>query len=161
MAAIDDQYLTLKIDDEDYAVEIGVVQEIRSMPGAFTSLPDAPRFVRGVINLRGVIIPVYDLRARFGLPKLEDERFAVIAVLEYEHRIVGLIVDGVSDVLTIPEPSAQACGMVGAETSTPLIRCVAHVSDRLVALLNLSAVFSREYSAPCGVPATFSSEEAR
>src|SRR6058998_2848247 len=98
-AADGPQYLTFRLGAEEYGVEILKVQEIRSY-SAVTPVPNTPRAVRGVMNLRGQIIPVLDLRTKFGMPEAEYSRFAVVIVVVISGKVVGLLADGVSDVLT-------------------------------------------------------------
>src|SRR5581483_10415500 len=91
------QFLTFTLGGESYGVEILAVQEIKG-GAAITPIPNAPRHVRGVMNLRGTIIPVVDLRTRLGMPAPEDDRVTVIVVVRVGARTQGLIVDAVSDV---------------------------------------------------------------
>src|SRR5271169_1648890 len=90
-----------RLGDEEYGVEIGQVQEINRMM-TITRVPRAPSFMKGVINLRGQLIPIVDLRERFEMPAIEPTKATRIVVVEIGHSRIGLIVDGVSEVLKLP-----------------------------------------------------------
>jgi purine-binding chemotaxis protein CheW len=131
------QVLLFVLGEAEYAVEIRTVEEIRPASVAVTPVPRAPQWVRGVMNLRGVIVPVYDLRARFGMPRLADERFAVVVVVRVAKKTVGLFVDSVADVATIDPATVQAQSTLGADVAMPLIAGIGHVEARVVMLLAL------------------------
>jgi purine-binding chemotaxis protein CheW len=99
---IDDMYLTFAVGGEEYGVGIGFVTEIVGMQRVM-EVPDVPAFIRGVINLRGKVIPVMDVRLRFGMPEKEYTERTVIIVLDVDNVPIGLAVDAVSDVREIPE----------------------------------------------------------
>jgi len=107
MSAIDkadapaSEFLTFRLGDESYGIEILKVQEIRGYETP-TAIANAPAFIKGVINLRGVIVPVLDLRIKFKLPKASYDEFTVVIILNVAGRVVGVVVDSVSDVLTLP-----------------------------------------------------------
>lgn len=107
------QLIAFEIEEESYGVEITAVREIRAWTGA-TSLPSTPLFVRGVINLRGAIVPILDLRARFNRPMVEPTKTHVVVVIAIEERLVGLLVDAVSDIVTVSradiQPPPEFCG---------------------------------------------------
>src|SRR5947209_7188399 len=106
-AADGPQYLTFRLGAEEYGVEILKVQEIKSY-SPITPVPNTPRAVKGVMNLRGRIIPVVDLRLKFGMPETEYNRFAVVIVVAISSKVVGLLADGVTDVLTLAKTNVQA-----------------------------------------------------
>src|SRR4051812_25063150 len=95
------EYLTYRAGAEEYGVDIQTVQEIRSYE-APTRIPGAPRFVKGVVNLRGVIVPIVDLRLRLECEQADYTPFTVVIVLAARQRVVGVVVDSVSDVLDLP-----------------------------------------------------------
>ena len=105
-----DQFLTFILGNEEYGIEILKVQEIKSW-GPFTPIPNAPEYVLGVINLRGAIVPIVDLRSRFGLPPQEYTTTTAIIIVHTEvddqPRIIGLVVDQVSDCLLYTSPSPR------------------------------------------------------
>src|SRR5262245_48308588 len=109
------QYLTFRLGGEEYGVEILRVQEIKGFSTA-TPIPNTPPYVLGVMNLRGTIIPVIDLRARLGMPKADATQFSVIVVVRVSARVVGVVVDGVSDVLDIPASDVQPAPELGTST---------------------------------------------
>lgn len=129
------QYLTFSIGGEVYGVEILRVQEIKGY-GTVTPVPNAPSFVCGVMNLRGTIVPVIDLRQRLGLARADANRFTVIIVVNVNDRVSGLIVDSVSDVLTIPAESIQAPPELGMRQESRFVRGMAKVGERLAILLD-------------------------
>lgn len=99
-AGASNEFLTFTLGDEEYGVDILKVQEIRGYD-TVTKIPDAPDFIKGVINLRGTIVPVIDLRIKFHLGKVEYNSFTVMIILNVAKRVVGIVVDGVSDVLAL------------------------------------------------------------
>lgn len=130
------QYLTFKLADEQYGVEILSVQEIKGY-STVTPLPNVDPYVRGVMNLRGTIIPVVDLRRRLGLPEGKLDRFTVIIVLKVGAKVLGLIVDAVSDVLNLAESEIQAPPEIGKRPDAGFVRGIAKNGDRLVMLLDV------------------------
>lgn len=136
------QLVTFKLAGEEFGIEILSVQEIiRIMQ--ITIVPRTPVFIEGVINLRGKVIPVLDLRKRFGMPEVERDSQTRIIVMEFAQKIVGFLVDEVSEVLRIPAdtmeppPSVIAAG-VGAE----YIKGVGKLNDRLLILLDLDGLMN-------------------
>src|SRR5262249_43921894 len=95
------QFLTFTLDSEEYGIEILKVQEIKGF-SKITPIPNAPPFVKGVMNLRGAVVPIVDLRSRFSMAAREYDQFTVIIVVNLGAKVVGLVVDTVSDVMTIP-----------------------------------------------------------
>ncbi len=96
-----DQYVTFIINDETYGIEVLRVKEIVGMTN-IRGVPNSERYLKGVMNLRGTVVPVIDLRIKFGLPEKEYDSFTVILILEMTSSLVGVIVDSVSDVITAP-----------------------------------------------------------
>lgn len=95
------EYLSLKLGEEEYGIDILRVQEIRSYEPP-TRIANSPAYLKGVVNLRGVIVPVVDLRLKFALDRAEYNEFTVVIVLNVAHRVVGVVVDSVSDVIQFP-----------------------------------------------------------
>lgn len=139
----ENQYLTFTIGPEEYGVEVLKVQEIKGYT-AVTPIPNTPRHIRGVMNLRGVIVPVIDLRMKFGLPPSEYNKFTVIIVVTLKTRITGLIVDTVSDVLNIRSEAIQSTPEISGKVDTSCLCGMAKVSDRLVILLDIDRVLGEE-----------------
>ena len=123
------QYLTFKLADDDYGVEILSVQEIKSR-SPITPIPNTPDYVKGVMNLRGKIIPVMDLGLRLGKERANDSRFAVIVVVKIGDKIVGLAVDAVSDVLSFGRADLQSAAELGAHIESPFVQSVARSGER-------------------------------
>jgi purine-binding chemotaxis protein CheW len=145
------QYLTFRLGDEEYGVEILKVQEIKGY-SAVTPVPNTPPYVKGVMNLRGTIVPVMDLRAKFGMAEAEYNQFTVIIVLTVGAKVMGLIVDAVSDVLNIPRADVQATPDFGAQVDARFISGMAKAGEKLVVLLDIDTVIG-DATAPVAVPA--------
>jgi purine-binding chemotaxis protein CheW len=131
------QYLTFTLGQEEYGIEILVVQEIRGY-AAVTPVPNTPRHVRGVMNLRGTIIPVIDLRRLFGLAEVEYSRFNVIVVVTVGSKVMGVLVDAVSDVLTLPPENIQPPDF--GEAGGGAVSGLAQAGDKVVLLLDIDRV---------------------
>jgi purine-binding chemotaxis protein CheW len=134
------QLVAFSIGDQTYGVEITSVREIRAWNGA-TPLPNTKEFVRGVINLRGTIVPIFDLRARFGDGTTIPTRKHVVVVMAVREKWAGMLVDAVSDILTV---SARDIHPVpeGNVLDTELLRGIVTHEDRMVGLIDLDAVMS-------------------
>jgi len=135
-AADGPQYLTFRLGAEEYGVEILKVQEIKSY-SPITPVPNTPRAVKGVMNLRGRIIPVVDLRLKFGMPETEYNRFAVVIVVAVSSKVVGLLADGVTDVLTLAKTNVQAAPDFGTPIEAGLIGGMAKAGEKVVILLDV------------------------
>lgn len=142
-----DQYLTFIVAGEEYGVDILRVQEIRGWESA-TPLPNAPKHIKGVINLRGTIVPITDLRSCFGLPQVEYSPITVVIVLkvhgEKASRTVGVVVDAVSDVHTLAKEQMRAAPEMGETAATEAIRGLASVNDKMVILLDMDKLLKLE-----------------
>jgi purine-binding chemotaxis protein CheW len=137
------KYLTFGLEREDYAIDVLRVHEIRTS-GAITAVPNAPAHVRGVMNLRGTIIPVVDLRTRLGMPEIEAGRVTAIVVITVGAKIMGLIVDSVSDVIDIPPAAVQPPGGFTGHIDTRFLTGLARADGRLVVLLDLERLLGSE-----------------
>jgi purine-binding chemotaxis protein CheW len=136
------QLVTFSTGDEEFGVDILRVQEIiRTM--AITKVPKSPEFVEGVINLRGKVIPIIDLRRRFGLQSKEHDKHTRIIVIEINTMIVGFVVDSVSEVLRIPASTVEPPPPVVAGLESEYISGVGKLEDRLLILLDLDRLLSR------------------
>jgi len=137
------QLVTFSIGEEEFGVDILKVQEIiRTME--ITKVPKAPDFVEGVINLRGKVIPIIDLRRRFGLSSKEHDKHTRIIVIEINNMIVGFVVDSVSEVLRIPAGTVEPPPAVVAGMESEYISGVGKLQDRLLILLDLDRLLSNE-----------------
>lgn len=137
------QLVTFLIGNEEYAVDIKMVQEINRM-SQITKVPNAPSFVDGVINLRGRIIPVINLRSKIGLEKIESDKHTRIIVVEVLDKTVGFIVDSVREVLRIPESITEAPPELVTNINSDFIKAVGKLDDRLLILIDLEKVLSSE-----------------
>lgn len=136
---MEEQLVVFQLAGETYGVDIGCVQEIIRMQPV-TTVPRTPSFVEGVINLRGRIIPVIDLRKRFGLPLAEATASSRIIVVEVSGLVVGLIVDSVSEVLRLPQEDIEPTPPIVAGVDTAYLKGVGKWNDRLVILLDVAKV---------------------
>jgi len=139
------KYLTFKLAAEEYGLEILKVQEIIQMQ-AITRIPRTPEFVRGVINLRGKVIPVVDLRRKFSIDSIEDtERTCIIVVQIRSHDhvlIMGVIIDEVREVLDIPEASIEDAPAFGSSIDTEFILGMGKIGQTVKILLDIDKVLS-------------------
>ena len=131
------EYLSFRIEDNEYSVEIMSVREIRGWTRT-TSLPHAPPFVRGVINLRGTVLPVVDLAVRLGLEASEPEERNVIIVVDVGSRVMGLRVDAVSDILSFSDDQLQPPPDMTSKSR--FVRALTILDERMVRILDLEAV---------------------
>jgi purine-binding chemotaxis protein CheW len=127
------------IGDQEFCVDIMSVREIRGWTPA-TALPHAPNFVRGVINLRGAVLSIVDLAARLGFAPAEPTARHVIIVAQVGTQLVGLLVDAVSDILTVPNDEIQATPAVASDMSLSFVRGVLAVEGRMISLIALDSV---------------------
>jgi len=137
------QLVTFSIGEEEFGVDILKVQEIIRMM-EITKVPRAPEFVEGVINLRGKVIPILDLRKRFGLVARSHDKHTRIIVIEINNMIVGFVVDSVSEVLRIPSSTVEPPPPVVSGLESEYISGVGKLEDRLLILLDLDRLLSNE-----------------
>ncbi|MDR3710881.1 MAG: chemotaxis protein CheW [Capsulimonadaceae bacterium] len=137
------QLLTFQLAGEEYGLDILTVQEIRGFVPA-TQLPNSPKHIRGVLNLRGNIVPLYDLREMFNLPQIEYDQFAAIVVVTIEGRVIGLVVDRVSEVMTASNGDMQPSPNVGAAAEQGCIRGILRHEERLVILLDAVVLLTKD-----------------
>jgi len=135
------QVVSFKLGSEEYGVDIAQVQEINRMV-AVTHVPRAPQFMEGVINLRGQLIPIIDLRTRFGMPRAEHTKNTRIVVTEIGTKRVGMVVDSVSEVLRLPVDHIEPAPEMITGVDTEYIRGVGKIEDRLIILLDLAKIIS-------------------
>ena len=134
---------TFFLDREEYGVDVKLVQEIIRVT-EITPVPRAPEFIRGVINLRGRIIPVLDLKRKLGLGDVAQGRASRIVVVKVRERLIGLLVDGASQVLKVPLPSIEAAPEEVVQIDDNFIRGVAKLEARLIILVDLPKVLQLE-----------------
>lgn len=133
------QLVTFKIGDEEFGVDILQVQEIIKMP-EYTRVPNSPRAVVGVINLRGKVIPVLDFRLQLGLEQREPDRMTRIAVVEINSRVIGFIVDQVSEVIRINKSITEAPPAMVRGISSEFITSIGKLDERLLIMLDLEKI---------------------
>mgnify|MGYP001606260547 CR=1 FL=1 len=135
------QLVSFKIGDEEFGVDILKVQEINRMVEV-TRVPNAPEYVDGVINLRGKVIPIIDLRTRLRMPRKDHDKDTRIVVVELSGKVVGFVVDAVSEVLRIPKSVTEPPPSVVAGVEAEYITAVGKLEDRLLILLDLEKVLT-------------------
>lgn len=145
MAATADsgQFLTFTLKNEEYGIEILKVQEIKGF-SKITPIPNAPTFVRGVMNLRGTVVPIIDLRARFSMSEKDYDQFTVIIVVNVGSRVVGLVVDTVSDVLNIPTDSIAEPPELTGSGDGSCITGMGKLGERIIMLLDIGRLVGAE-----------------
>jgi purine-binding chemotaxis protein CheW len=136
------QVVGFRIGDETFGVRIGSVREIVRVP-EITSVPNAQDTIEGVINLRGKIIPVMDLRKRFGQVEIQPDKKNRILVVELENKLVGLIVNSASEVLKIPPSEIESPGSVFADGESSYVTGVGKLKGRLIILLDITKLLHR------------------
>ena len=135
------QVVSFRLGNEEYGVDIAQVQEIIRMVEV-THVPRAPHFMEGVINLRGQLIPIIDLRTRFGMPRIKSTKSTRIVVTDIGNKRVGIVVDSVSEVLNIPIEHVEDAPEMIAGVGTEYIQGVGKVNDRLIIMLDLTMVIT-------------------
>jgi purine-binding chemotaxis protein CheW len=140
------QLVTFDLGTEEYAVDILKVQEINRM-AEIARVPNAPDFVKGVINLRGRVIPVVSLRQRFGMPEKDEDDRSRIMIMDVQGLTVGVLVDAVSEVLRIPESTVEETPQLATEIGAEFIRGIAKLEDRLIILIDMDRLIERSEGA--------------
>ena len=133
------QYLTFRLDNQEYGIPIVEVQEIKGWT-RMTPVPNAPAHMLGVLNLRGTIIPVVDLRTRFGLPRKDHDEFTVIMVVSMGERLAGLVVDSVSDVVNAPDDAVRENPEANSNIDQRFFRGLIEAKGKLVILLDVMQI---------------------
>jgi purine-binding chemotaxis protein CheW len=129
------QYLTVNLADEEYGIDILAVREIRGWTSV-TRIPQAPGYVLGVLNLRGAIVPVLDLRLRFGLSREEYSGTTVTVIITVAGRLFGIVVDAVSDVLDVEQNNVRPVPDMGTAVDTEYLKGLTSIGERMVLLLD-------------------------
>ena len=139
------EYLSFKLGHEEYGIDILKVQEIRGYEQP-TRIANAPHFIKGVVNLRGVIVPIVDMRLRFELPEVKYDAFTVVIILNVAHRTVGMVVDSVSDVLELPasqiKPAPEFNGAIDATYITGLGTIKHGDDERMLILMDIEQMMT-------------------
>jgi len=137
------EFLTFTLGEEEYGVDILKVQEIRGYD-AVTRIPDTPDFIKGVVNLRGAIVPVVDLRLKLRLSSAEYNSFTVMIVLNIARRVVGIVVDSVSDVIQLAAEQVHAAPEFGGHVDTRFISGLGTIDQRMLILLDIEKLLSSQ-----------------
>jgi purine-binding chemotaxis protein CheW len=141
------QFLTFILGSEEYGVDILQVQEIKGW-GEVTRIPNMPDYILGVINLRGTIVPIMDLRKRFQLPEANYDAMTVVIVVKVrgkdQDRIVGLVVDAVSEVYDLSDQSMAPTPDFGCNIDIDFIDGIANIEDKLIILMNVDKLVSHD-----------------
>lgn len=134
--SFEQEYLTFTLGVEEYAIDILKVQEIRGYD-AVTTIANAPEFIKGVINLRGTIVPIVDLRIKFNLGKVEYTPFTVVIILNVGTRVVGIVVDSVSDVISMASQQVRPAPEFASGVDTDYIVGLATAGERMLIVVNI------------------------
>lgn len=135
------EYLTFRLDHEEYGIDILKVQEIRGYEPP-TRIANAPNFIKGVVNLRGTIVPIVDMRLKFNCSKAEYNAFTVVIILNLHNRIVGIVVDSVSDVMELPAESVKAAPDIDSVIDSDAVLGLGSLDDRMLILLDIEKLMS-------------------
>jgi len=135
------EVLVFVLGAEEYGVDILKVQEIRGYEKV-TPIPSAPSYLKGVVNLRGTIVPVIDLRVKFGMKEPRYDAFTVVVILRLAQRVIGVVVDGVSDVVALTEKEVKEAPQLGTVVDASFIAGLATQNDRMVLLLDIERLLS-------------------
>lgn len=136
------QFVAFVVGDQTYCVDIMSVREIRAWTGT-TSLPNAAEFVRGVINLRGVVVPIIDLRTRFGQGETDPTKSHVVVIVMIDGKLNGMLVDGVSDILTIKETDVMPIPDTGSEVENPYLEGLISMDEEMIAMIALDRLIEK------------------
>ena len=140
-AAGANEFLTFTLGAEEYGVDILKVQEIRGY-GTVTRIPEAPDFVKGVINLRGTIVPVVDMRLKFKLGKADYNTFTVMIILNVADRVVGMVVDSVSDVVALTPSQIRPAPELGSAVGAQFLTGIGALDSRMLILLDIERLMT-------------------
>ena len=139
--AIGSEFLTFTLGSEEYGIDILKVQEIRGYD-AVTTIANTPNFIKGVINLRGTIVPIVDLRIKFQLGTVEYNQMTVVIILNLGHRVVGIVVDSVSDVLALTPEQIRPAPELSAGLDTRYLTGLGTVGERMLILVDIEKLMS-------------------
>ena len=135
------ELLTFTLGNEEYGIDILKVQEIRGYD-AVTTIANAPEFIKGVINLRGIIVPIVDMRIKFNLGKVEYNQFTVVIILNVLNRVVGIVVDGVSDVIALTAEQLKPAPEFSASLDTQYIMGLGTVDERMIIVMDIEKLMT-------------------
>lgn len=140
-STIGPEFLTFTLGSEEYGIDILKVQEIRGYD-MVTPIANTPGFIKGVINLRGIIVPILDLRIKFHLGTVEYNQFTVVIILSLGHRIVGIVVDSVSDVLTLTPEQIRPAPELSSGLDTRYLTGLGTLGERMLILVDIEKLMT-------------------
>ena len=135
------EYLTFRLDQEEYGIDILKVQEIRGYEQP-TRIANAPAFIKGVVNLRGTIVPIVDMRLKFNCAQADYNSFTVVIILNLRDRVVGIVVDSVSDVMELSAENIRSAPDVESAIDNGCILGLGSVGERMLILLDIEKLMS-------------------
>ncbi len=135
------EFLTFRLGKEEYGIEILKVQEIRGYDSV-TQIANAPEFIKGVVNLRGIIVPIIDMRIKFRLGNADYDQFTVVIILNVAGRVMGIVVDGVSDVISLDADQMRPTPGFGSVFDTEYIMGLGTVDQRMLILIDIEKLMS-------------------
>ena len=133
---LEQEFLTFTLGPEEYAIDILKVQEIRGYD-TVTAIANAPKFIKGVINLRGTIVPIVDLRIKFGIGTVEYTPFTVVIILSLAQRVVGVVVDSVSDVIGMTPEQIRPAPNFSSQVGAAFIRGLGTIDERMLIVVDI------------------------
>ena len=136
-----DEFLTFTLGTEEYGIDILKVQEIRGYDSV-TTIANSPKFIKGVINLRGIIVPIVDMRIKFDLGSVEYNQFTVVIILNIGKRVVGMVVDGVSDVITLTNTQIKPAPEFGSTFDTEYLTGLGTIDERMLILVDIEKLMT-------------------
>lgn len=140
-SGVTNEFLTFRLGSEEYGIEILKVQEIRGYE-AITQIANAPDFIKGVVNLRGIIVPIIDMRIKFCLGSVEYDQFTVVIILNVAGRVMGMVVDGVSDVISLEPEQMRPTPGLGSVIDTEYIMGLGTIDDRMLIMIDIEKLMS-------------------
>ncbi|WP_416362371.1 chemotaxis protein CheW [Nitrosomonas sp.] len=141
IGGISDEFLTFRLGKEEYGIEILKVQEIRGYE-AITQIANAPDFIKGVVNLRGIIVPIIDMRIKFHMENVDYDQFTVVIILNVAGRVMGIVVDGVSDVINLTSEQLRPAPGLGSVIDTEYIMGLGTIDNRMLILIDIEKMMS-------------------
>jgi purine-binding chemotaxis protein CheW len=135
------EYLAFRLGEEEYGIDIQKVQELRGYD-AVTRIANAPEFIKGVVNLRGIIVPIVDMRIKFNLGAPTYDQFTVVIVLNVAGRVIGMVVDSVSDVINLQPEQIKPAPEMGSVVQTDHLTGIGTVEERMIILVDIDRLMS-------------------
>jgi len=139
------EFLTFRLGAEEYGIDILKVQEIRGYDSeAITQIANSPDFIKGVVNLRGIIVPIIDMRIKFMLGNADYDQFTVVIILNVGGRVMGIVVDGVSDVISLDMENVRPTPEFGSIIDTKYITGLGTIDDRMLIMVDIEKLMNSE-----------------